>query len=159
MEQKTTGNKNAQRITSPAELHDVMRVSSPRVWIILIVITALLLALIVVAATRTLENTMDIKVTVQTITAPDGGGETAEGAQIRRILGSVALDRMNLVNTGMTVRFSNVTGKIGMLTKNETEDAAVIEIIPDSEPVLLPDGIYDGKLVLETTTPIRFLLN
>ena len=158
MEQKTAGNKNAQRITSPAELHDVMRVSSPRVWIILIVITALLIALIVVAATRTLENTMDIKVTVQTV-APDGTGEAADGAQIRRILGSVALDRMNLVNTGMAVLFSNVTGKIGMLTKNEAEDADVIEIIPDSEPVLLPDGTYDGKLVLETTTPIRFLLN
>ena len=158
MEQKTGGSKNAQRITSPAELHDVMRVSSPRVWIILIVITALLIALIVVAATRTLENTMDIKVTVQTV-APDGTGEAADGAQIRRILGSVALDRMNLVNTGMTVRFSNVTGKIGMLTKNEAEGADVIEIIPDSEPILLPDGIYDGKLVLETTTPIRFLLN
>ena len=159
MGQKTAGSKNTQRITSPAELHDVMRVSSPRVWVILIVITALLIALIVVAATRTLENTMDIKVTVQTVYTSTGAGDAAAETQTRKLLGSVALDRINLVNTGMTVRFSNMTGKIGILTKNEAKDAAVIEIIPDHEPVLLPDGTYDGKLVLETMTPIRFLLN
>ena len=54
--------KSMERISSPEELHDYMRVTSPRLWMILGAIVALLVGFIVYASTATMENTMPITV-------------------------------------------------------------------------------------------------
>ena len=70
MEQNPAGGKAPIRITTPEELHDFLRVSSPRLWIVLTVIVALLVCLIVFAATQRMENTMNIRVTVSSMDMP-----------------------------------------------------------------------------------------
>ena len=54
--------KSIDRISSPEELHDYMRVTSPRLWMILGAIVVLLAGFIVYASTVTLEYTVDIMV-------------------------------------------------------------------------------------------------
>ena len=56
--------KSIERISSPEELHDYMRVTSPRLWMILAAVVVLLAGFIVYASTTTMENTRNIKVTV-----------------------------------------------------------------------------------------------
>ena len=58
--------KSIDRISSPESLHDYMRVTSPRLWMILAAIIALLAGFIVFASMATMENTMPLKVTVST---------------------------------------------------------------------------------------------
>ena len=159
MEEKAAKKNSPNRIASPEELHDFMRVSSPKLWVILTVIVVLLGCMVVYAATRRMENTMDIRITVSTYSVP--ASEDIDGQEIRytQLLATLPLDRLNQVAVGMPVRFSDETGKVSMVMNNEDEDQLTIEIQPDHEPVVLPEGTYDGELVLETTTPLSFLLN
>ena len=48
--------KSVERISSPEDLHEYMRVTSPRLWMILTAIVVLLAGFIVYASTTTLEN-------------------------------------------------------------------------------------------------------
>ena len=157
MEQNPAGGKAPIRITTPEELHDFLRVSSPRLWIVLTVIVALLVCLIVFAATQRMENTMNIRVTVSSVdmSAEEGQGETA--VRYTQILGTSPTDVRELVNVGMEVRFSGLTGKVSMVMNDEKD--SFFEIQPDAEPIQLPEGTYDGELILENKTPLSFLLN
>ena len=157
MEQNPAGGKAPIRITTPEELHDFLRVSSPRLWIVLTVIVGLLVCLIVFAATQKMENTMNIRVTVSSMDMPaeEGQGETA--VRYTQILGTSPADVRELVNVGMEVRFSGLTGKVSMVMNDEKD--SFFEIQPDAEPIQLPEGTYDGELILENKTPLSFLLN
>ena len=63
--------KSMERISSPEELHDYMRVTSPRLWMILGAIVALLVGFIVYASTATMENTMPITVSLTQYEIPE----------------------------------------------------------------------------------------
>ena len=65
MENKLFRKKSLEKISSPEELHDYMQVTSPRLWMLLSAIAALLVGFIVYASTVTMENTMKIQVDVQ----------------------------------------------------------------------------------------------
>ena len=54
--------KSIDRISSPEQLHDYMRVTSPKLWMLLSAIVALLAGFVVYAATTTMESTMKLKV-------------------------------------------------------------------------------------------------
>ena len=56
--------KSLERIQSPEEMHDYMRVTSPRLWMILAAIVILLAGFIAYASTTTMESTVPIKVHV-----------------------------------------------------------------------------------------------
>ena len=56
--------KSLERISSPEQLHDYMRVTTPRLWMILGAIVALLVGFIVYASTTRMESTVDVKVRV-----------------------------------------------------------------------------------------------
>ena len=128
MEQNPAGGKAPIRITTPEELHDFLRVSSQRLWIVL--------------------SSMDMP-------AEEGQGETA--VRYTQILGTSPADVRELVKVGMEVRFSGLTGKVSMVMNDEKD--SFFEIQPDAEPIQLPEGTYDGELILENKTPLSFLLN
>ena len=58
--------KSMDRISSPEALHDYMRVTSPRLWMILAAIVLLLGGFVVYASTAKMENTIPLRVTVET---------------------------------------------------------------------------------------------
>ena len=87
--------KSMDRISSPEALHDYMRVTSPRLWMILAAIVLILGGFIVYASTAKMENTIPIRVSVETYhmtaeetgedkpeqTAPDGDPAPAQVAE------------------------------------------------------------------------------
>ena len=95
--------KSMDRISSPEALHDYMRVTSPRLWMILTAIVVLLAGFIVFAATTRMESTEKIQVRV-----------VAENY----ITGRVPEGREDLVSVGMEVRIGDITGKITQIEKS-----------------------------------------
>ena len=126
--------KTIDRISSPEQLTDYLRVTNPGVWIILAIILLLLGGLGAWSAIGTLETKADVKVAVEehraTVLSPDGA-ELAEGMPLR------------------------VSGQEGMIASAETDEYG--RYVGTTE-LALPDGLYDGTVVTETIHPIDFLL-
>lgn len=157
MENKLFRKKSLERITSPEELHDYLRVTSPRLWMLLSAIAALLVGFIVYASTVTLENTMKIQVDVQFIEIPEEMQEQSGIQDYTLVSAKLPASQMNQVDVGMTVRIGKETGKVSFVAIEENEITLIIETNKNILP--LPDGSYDAELVLESTTPISFLWN
>jgi len=148
--------KSLERISSPEELHDYMRVTSPRLWMLLGAITALLVGFIVYASTATMENTMPIKVKVsQYELETDADGEVEYMTAIEAHLPHTMKDQ---VDSNMMVRIGRIEAKIAYVGVGENE-TIFLNIDPGMDYVPLEEGEYDAELVLESTTPISFLWN
>ena len=146
--------KSLERISSPEELHDYMRVTSPRLWMLLGAITALLVGFIVYASTATMENTMPIKVEIsQTELQENEAGEKEYVTDIHAYLPSQMKEK---VNNGMMVRIGRVETTVSYIGVRE-DDTIFLLIHSDRDYLPLPEGEYDAELVLESTTPISFL--
>ena len=150
--------KSMDRISSPEALHDYMRVTSPRLWMILAAIVLLLGGFIVYASTATMENTLPIRVAVETyrMTAEETGEEARDVVLVYSMMPN---EQVESVKTGMVLRVMNNTGRVSWITtaENENESSIVFEMDPLNYP--MKDGEYDAELVLESTTPISFLWN
>jgi hypothetical protein len=148
--------RKERRISSPEELHDYMRVTSPRLWMILGAIVVLLAGFIVYASTATMENTMTIQVKISQYELQENeAGEKEYITGIQAYLPSAMKDQ---VENGMTVRIGSEETKVNYI--GVLEDGRLYLMIDSIEDYLpLPEGNYDAELVLESTMPISFLWN
>ena len=157
--------KSLERISSPEELHDYMRVTTPRLWMLLTAIILLLAGFIVYASIANLENTMKIKVMVDNIDAiEDDNGEPVKMATSSIFFATLPISYKDTVETNMKVRIGKEEGKVDMLAIVNTDESdgqqgLSLIISMDNSSLALPDGEYDAELVLEATTPISFLWN
>ena len=67
-----------ERVSSPEQLHDYLRVTSPRLWMILGAIVIILAGFIVYASTATMENTMKVQLNVKKLTYEDLEDKTVD---------------------------------------------------------------------------------
>ncbi len=157
MENNLFRQKSIDRISSPEALHDYMRVTSPRLWMILAAIMILLAGFIVFACTCNMENTMNIRVKVETFEATADEGGVPE--KVTLVSAKLPMDQIDVVKTGMKIRLAKAEGKVYWISTSAEED--VIDVFFDMEYDYVPldDGEYDAELVLESTTPISFLWN
>ena len=123
-----------ERISSPEQLGDYLRVTSAGIWVVLAAVILLLAGLFVWSAVGTLETTADVKVIVED-----------ENAQVVP-MGSEKLQ------AGMTLR---ILGEDSIITSAEKDNYGRSI---GSAKAGLPDGIYDGTVVTESVHPIQFLL-
>ena len=105
--------KSLERISSPEEMHDYMRVTSPRLWMLLTAIVVLLVGFIVYASSTTLENTLPLKVTIEKLADTDEAGN--ETGVISFVSAELPASEKDLVNTGMEVRIGSEKGKISWI--------------------------------------------
>ena len=157
--------KSLDRISSPEELHDYMRVTTPRLWMLLTAIILLLAGFIVYASIANLENTMKIKVMVDNIDPiEDDNGEPVKMATTSIFFATLPISYKDTVETNMKVRIGKEEGKVDMLAivnsdESDGQQGLSLIISMDNSSLTLPDGEYDAELVLEATTPISFLWN
>ena len=147
--------ESLERISSPEQLHDYMRVTSPRLWMLLAIVIALLAGFIVYASTATMENTMPVSVHVESFsfTDPETGAEIGN----KTFYAEMDLGYLETVKPGMKLRLAGETGVVSSLFTSEDELGVLFEMT--NEHSNLPDGVYEGEIVLEAVTPISFLLN
>ena len=146
--------KSLDRISSPEELHDYMRVTSPRLWMILAAIIALLVGFLVYTSTATLENVMPIKVELENYEWENDDGQVEKQTYVNCTL---PISDLEVIQPGMTVRIAGQQGTINSFYTDEDRVGLLFDM--ESEYLGLPDGTYDAELVLESTTPISFLWN
>ena len=126
--------KTRDRISSPDQLTDYLRVTNPGIWVLLASIVLFLAGVFVWFTIGTLESAAAVKVSVasqQATVIPKEATVLTEGMPLR-----VASDEYTLDSVG-TDEYDRSFGN------------AVVE---------LPDGVYDGIVVTEQTHLISFLL-
>ena len=149
--------KSIDRISSPEELHDYMRVTSPRLWMILAAIVVLLTGFIVYASTANMENTVNIRVTIENYESePD---ETDPDGERYTLSGTFPITMKDVLQTGMVVRIGQEAGTISWIGYSAEEDVINVMFQMNRQYLPLPGGECDAELVLESTTPISFLWN
>ena len=154
--------KSIERISSPEELHDYMRVTSPRLWMILAAVVVLLAGFIVYASTTTMENTRNIKVTVSRYELTEEqmesiGLENGDGAY--SVYAEMPIEQGEGVKTGMKLRLGSAEGHVSLVAAANNDQVVTVIFEIDRGIVPVNSGEYDAELVLESTTPISFLWN
>ena len=124
--------KALEKITSPEQLNNYLKVTNPAVWMILAAVILLLGGLLAWSAVGELETTVDAVAYVENGTAVI----TMSGSRVA---------------SGMTVRIGSHEYEIATVERNEYMTAAQF-------PVTLADGKYDADIVVERISPIKFLL-
>ena len=126
--------KVVDRISSPDQLTDYLKVTGPGIWAVLIAVILLLAGITAWSAVGTLETRADARIIVEKHRAQvviSGSEQIEEGMKLR-------------VASQETVIAATSTDSYGRKT-------GVAELS-------LPDGSYDGIVVVDETKPISFLL-
>ncbi len=141
MENQVFRQKSVERISSPEQLQDYMRVTTPGVWMVLLAVILLLAGIIISSALVTVES----KIVEQGVVEEDG--------MILDI--TLPMEQKGLVAPGMKVRVADREAKVDMVF--QAEDALeVLATLPEGADKLAP-GTYDVEIITETVTPISFL--
>jgi len=135
--------KTVERISSPEQLQDYMRVTNPGIWMVLAAVIALLAGLLVASAL----------VKVETAVSARGEIGAADSAIVMRLSPQEAA----AVREGMAVRVAGQRGQVDYVY--ESDGAIVITASLDESADALPPGVYDVQIVTEVLSPISFLLN
>lgn len=126
--------KTLDRISSPEQLTDYLRVTSPGIWVILAAVILLLAGIFAWSTVGTLETTAEAAVIVEDHMAQivPAGAEALSAGMPLRVAGQEFV-----IAAAVTDEFGRVTG---------------------TAEVSLPDGTYEGEVVVDSTRPIDFLL-
>ena len=162
MENKLFKRKSLESISSPDKMHDYMRVTSPRLWVLLSAIVAALAGVIVFASTVTMENTVPLQVETVLIPGLPKDEETGFPGDTLCVFGAnLPMTYQSVVKPGMAVRLGKEKGTVGFISVSETDGEPAMSLVLDMDDptLILPAGFYDGELVLESTTLISFFWN
>ncbi len=135
MESNLFRKKAMEKISSPEQLSDYLRVTNPGIWLTLTAVVLILLGLIAWAAVGTLETTVPANASV-------AGGNAS--------IFTVGTNAAEL-KTGMTVHIASDDYIISEIKSDEYGRSIAIT------KVSLPDGSYDAEVVVEEIHPIQFL--
>ena len=127
--------KTMDRISSPEELTDYLKVTNPGIWLVLTAVICFLICLFVWSFVGTLETRSAATVVVKDHTA------------------IVILTDSNNLEEGMPLQVSSESAAIASV---ETDDYG--RAVGKAE-IALPDGTYEGSVVTDQTRPIEFLTN
>ncbi len=125
--------KTLDRISSPEDLTDYLKVTNPSIWIILLAVIVLLAGIFVWSCVGTLETTAKATVIVNDHTA------------------LVVMTDSNVISEGMPLRVSTESAAIaGVQCDDYGRMIGLAEL-------MLPDGTYEGTVITDQTRPIDFL--
>ena len=149
--------KSIERISSPEQLGDYIRVSNPSIWIILGAIIVLLIGACVWGIFGTIETSVSAPV------ASDG----------ESVILYLDEEEIKTVNVGMEAVIEDKGYKIISISQNPVQigrgfDPYVLHVGEFSEgqwvyqaalSADIPDGIYESSIVTEKISPMSFVIN
>lgn len=128
--------KSLDRISSPEEIDDYMKVTSPSMWLVLVTIVLLLAAAIIWSITGRIETTLDLAAQAE-------NGQITVGIEKEQI-GDLAV--------GSEIRAENKTGEVTGIAARENGYLVTASIAE------LEDGPVNVTLVTESVAPMTFLI-
>ena len=149
--------KSMERVSSPEQLNDYIRVTNPGVWITLAAAIVLLAGFLIWGAAGTLETGVD------TVAVSDSGGAVcyvreadisriAEGSTVRIDGGEYTVASVSREPAAVDADFSDYVLHVGGLEAGEWVYAVTLS-------GALPEGVYEAYVVTDSVSPITFLLN
>ena len=135
MSEKIFREKSLDRISSPEQLDDYLKVSTPSLWIVLAAVIALLVGVIVWANVDNLETVIN-------------AAGTVENGVVEIVLTG---NDAETIKEGMTVRINNYETEVEFVQYDDLGRAiAICE-------AKIPEGNYKVQIVTESVHPINFL--
>ena len=126
--------KSLERISSPEQLTDYLRVTNPGIWVVLVAVILLLAGIFAWSVAGTLETTANAAVIVED--------------HVARIVPAGA----EVLSAGMPLRIAGQEFTVA------AAEADAYGRVTGTAEVSLPDGTYEGTVVVDSTRPIDFLL-
>lgn len=145
------------RVTSPEQLNDYIKVTRPSLWLVLGAVIALLIGVIIWGVLGTLATVRQVPAVVK------------DGKAVCYVTPELAEN----ITPGMEVRIGENEGKIISIATAPVEATESMEayalylsglqagdfVVPVTGDISVSDGIYMADIVLEAISPISFLLN
>lgn len=131
--------KSLQKVKSPDNLNEYIRVSTPSIWLIMAAIIILLMGFCSWAVFGTVQTKIEADVHCE-----DG-----------TVTCYVAEEDIQKVHIGMTVQFGDYTGTITEIIVRDGN----ISACPLAVKVPIPEGIYSASITVESIHPAFFLTN
>ena len=128
--------KALDQIRSPEQLNGYLKVTNPGIWLILAAVVTLFVGLFAWSTVGKLETTAPAVAVVK------------DGTARITLTGTVAVP----LNSSMQVRIEDQEFPISIVEKDDYGRPIA------QAPVTLMSGTYDAKVILETLTPISFLI-
>ena len=149
--------KSMDRISSPEQLNDYIRVSTPSVWLLLAAIVILLVGVCVWGVFGHMDTTLPV-----VIRAGDGQAiayvRRADAEKVAPGMAATVGDREGkVVSIGtepvqVDDTFTDYMRHVGGLQSGEWVFAVMLELD-------CPDGVHEGKIVIDSVSPMSFVLN
>ena len=130
--------QGASRLSSPEQLNDYLRVTNPKIWVLLAAVIMLVVGLIVWSSIATVESYAT-------------GTATAKGGELTVVFDDAK--QAQHVQAGMMLEVGDAQAEI--LTVGTDDEGKVVA----SSRANIPDGAYDVRVGYKTTQVIELLLN
>ena len=157
MEQQIFRGKSVQRLSSPEQLNDYLRVSSPSVWLCLGAIVILLIGVCVWGVFGRLDTTLHTAAIAQggaltCLIREEDAGRVKAGMTVSAGGESAVLSGLSAVPQTVPADTDPYALHVGGLMAGEWVYTA-------AAPTGLPDGVYEGVITIESVSPMSFVLN
>ena len=150
--------KSLDRISSPEDLDDYVKVANPGVWMILGAVIVLLIGIFVWAAEGTLETRIDALCLV------DGNGTLCYISESN--IGKVEVGMKVTLSDGTECKILGISSEARLSDDVMTDYAQHLAGFAEGEwihgmavDLSLPGGIYSAKVTIDEIHPIKFIFN
>lgn len=126
--------KSMEKINSPENLNEYIRVANPGVWVLLVAILILLVGFCTWGVMGQIKTSVPAQITVT-------------GGQIEC---SVRPADMTKISSGMSVEVGEEVGKV---------DSVDVRGGTVTVKISLPDGVYEADIITERFAPLSLILN
>jgi len=157
MNQPLFREKSINRISSPEQLNDYIRVSNPSVWILLIAIVLLLVGVCVWGILGHLDTRLDVAAiaedgSITVYVTEEDVASLKEGMPL--IIDQQEFQISSIPAQPMAVNkdFSEYVLHVGSLQMGQWVYAVEVN-------GTCPDGIYRAEIIIESVSPMSFILN
>ena len=148
MENRLFRQQSMDQVNSPEQIRDYLRVTSPKLWMLIAAVLVLLAGFLAYLSVAEKEITVPVRVKVENV--------QMDGRDHAFVSFEIPTENRDNYRQGMVVRFNGVTGKIRYFV--ETEDTTVVAVEPDNPRATIEAGDFDAAVVIESSTPIAELL-
>ena len=131
--------KSLDKVNSPESLDDYIQVSNPGVWLLLISVIVLLAGACVWGIFGHIDSTVETNIHVKNGT----------------IVCYVADEDISSIQEGMAVKFKGFEAVV--MEIGQKEELGYVCVLQSDQ--VLPDGVYEGKIVVKSVKPLSFVLN
>jgi hypothetical protein len=140
--------QSMDQVNSPEQIRDYLRVTSPKLWMLIAAVLVLLAGFLAYLSVAEKEITVPVRVKVENV--------QMDGREHAFVSFEIPTENRDNYRQGMVVRFNGVTGKIRYFV--ETEETTVVAVEPDNPMAKIAAGDFDAAVVIESSTPIEELL-